>query len=93
MIDTSKLVIMCGPNVIQSESHVLLMAEELKKIFSRHPEFQFVFKTMGKIALVCGVDAIFMEVHDNPEKSLCDAATQFPLDKFEKLLIEFKKYN
>lgn len=262
MIDTSKLVIMCGPNVIQSESHVLLMAKELKKIFSRHPEFQFVFKTsfdkanrtsynsfrglgmkngleilqkvkdkfnipiitdvhepnqcakvakvvdiiqipaflcrqtdlikaaamtnkiihvkkgqflnansmlkvveklrnfghtnkiylcergtmfgyndlivdtrnlkwlrgkdnmvsmdithclqqpgltgkdgrvsagglrefipqMGKIALVCGVDAIFMEVHDNPEKSLCDAATQYPLNKFESLLKEFKKY-
>ena len=30
---------------------------------------------MGKIALVAGVDAIFMEVHDNPEAALCDGPT------------------
>ena len=44
---------------------------------------------MGKIALVAGVDAIFMEVHDNPEEAKCDGPTQWPLDKLEGLLIEF----
>ena len=41
---------------------------------------------MGKIAIVSGVDAIFMEVHDNPEKAKCDGPTQWPLNKLEELL-------
>ena len=44
---------------------------------------------MGRIAIVSGVDAIFMEVHDNPDKALCDGPTQWPLNKFENLLKEF----
>ena len=47
---------------------------------------------MGKIALICGVDAIFMEVHDDPDKSKCDAPTQFHIEHLDKLLIEFNKY-
>ena len=41
---------------------------------------------MGKMAIALGVDGIFMEVHDNPDKSLCDAPTQWYLDKLEWLL-------
>jgi len=47
---------------------------------------------MGKIAIVCGVDAIFMEVHDNPDKALCDGPTQWPLEKLNFILKEFQKY-
>ena len=47
---------------------------------------------MGKIALVSGVDAIFMEVHDNIEEAKCDGPTQWPLDKLEDLLTIFLKY-
>lgn len=32
------------------------------------------------------VDGIFLEVHDNPEQSLCDAPTQWPLDRLDWLL-------
>lgn len=46
---------------------------------------------MGKIALVAGVDAIFMEVHDNPETAKCDGPTQWPLEKLEELLDQFMK--
>ena len=42
---------------------------------------------MGRMAVSLGVNGIFMEVHDNPEKSLCDAPTQFPLEKLEDFLI------
>ena len=41
---------------------------------------------MGKIALVSGVDAIFMEVHNDPDNAKCDGPTQWPLDKLEELL-------
>ena len=44
-IDNNKLLIMAGPNVIESETHTLKMAKDLKAIFSKFPEIQFVFKT------------------------------------------------
>jgi 2-dehydro-3-deoxyphosphooctonate aldolase (KDO 8-P synthase) len=51
---------------------------------------------MGKMAIALGVNGIFMEVHDNPDESKCDAPTQWPLDKLEWLLdyleINKKKY-
>jgi len=43
---------------------------------------------MGKIAVTLGVNGIFMEVHDNPDASLCDAPTQFPLNEWEEYLCE-----
>lgn len=46
---------------------------------------------MGKLAVILGVNGIFIEVHDNPEKSLCDAPTQWDINNFE-LLIK-KLYN
>ena len=50
---------------------------------------------MGKIAVILGVNGIFMEVHDNPDKSLCDAPTQFPLKNlkdFLKKIIKLKNF-
>ena len=41
---------------------------------------------MGKMAIALGVDAIFMEVHDEPDKALCDAPTQWPLNRLTWLL-------
>jgi len=41
---------------------------------------------MGKMAIALDVDGIFMEVHDNPDKALCDGPTQWPLDKLEWIL-------
>lgn len=37
------LAFLCGPCIIESEDHALKCAEELKKMFSRHP-FSFIFK-------------------------------------------------
>ena len=42
--------------------------------------------TLAKAAVAAGVDGLFMEVHDNPEKALSDAATQFSLSKLDALL-------
>jgi 2-dehydro-3-deoxyphosphooctonate aldolase (KDO 8-P synthase) len=41
---------------------------------------------MGKIAISLSVNGLFMEVHDNPDKALCDGPTQWPLHKLEWLL-------
>jgi 2-dehydro-3-deoxyphosphooctonate aldolase (KDO 8-P synthase) len=41
---------------------------------------------LARAGVACGVDGLFMEVHDNPPMALSDAATQFALDKLEALL-------
>lgn len=42
--------------------------------------------TLAKAAVAAGIDGLFMEVHDNPEKALSDASTQFPLSELDALL-------
>lgn len=41
---------------------------------------------LARAAVACGIDGLFMEVHDNPAQALSDATTQFPLDQLESLL-------
>jgi 2-dehydro-3-deoxyphosphooctonate aldolase (KDO 8-P synthase) len=41
---------------------------------------------LARAAVACGVDGLFMEVHDNPPAALSDATTQYGLDKLEPLL-------
>ena len=41
---------------------------------------------MGKLAFSLGVNGIFMEVHDKPDESKCDAPTQWPFDKLEDFM-------
>jgi len=43
---------------------------------------------MAKIGLIYDVNGLFMEVHDRPDESKCDAPTQFPLEKLEEFLKE-----
>ena len=42
------------------------------------------FLTRGAVGV--GVDALFMEVHDNPEEALCDGPNMVYLDKLEDIL-------
>lgn len=41
---------------------------------------------LTRAAVGVGVDALFMEVHDNPEEALCDGANMVQLDKLEDIL-------
>jgi len=38
-------------------------------------------------AVATGCDGIFMEVHDNVDKAMSDASTQWPLDQLESVLV------
>ena len=53
-------------------------------------ERQFI-PLLSRCAVAAGVDAIFMEVHPNPNKALSDGPNMWPLNKIEKLLSELKK--
>ncbi|MBU4263419.1 MAG: 3-deoxy-8-phosphooctulonate synthase [Proteobacteria bacterium] len=41
---------------------------------------------LTRAAVAAGVDGIFMEVHPEPEKALCDGPNSLPLDQLESLL-------
>ena len=48
-------------------------------------ERQFV-AALARAAVAVGVDAVFFEVHDDPDRALCDGPNQIPLDDFPALL-------
>jgi 2-dehydro-3-deoxyphosphooctonate aldolase (KDO 8-P synthase) len=41
---------------------------------------------MVRAASAVGIDALFLEIHPNPEKALSDAATQWPLHRLREIL-------
>lgn len=46
---------------------------------------------LARAAVAAGVDGIFMEVHPDPEKALCDGANSLYLNSLEALLTTLKK--
>ena len=42
--------------------------------------------TLTRAAIAAGIDGLFMEVHPDPNKALCDGPNTIPLDKVEPLL-------
>ncbi len=42
--------------------------------------------TLSRAAMAAGIDGLFMEVHPDPKKALCDGPNSVPLDKAEPLL-------
>jgi len=44
--------------------------------------------TLAKSAIATGIDGIFVEVHPNPAKAKCDAATQLSFNEFEEMIEE-----
>ena len=91
IVDTRNLVWMKGPDnfVSMDITHCLQQpAQKHEDGTIKAGGLREFIPQMGKIAIVSGVDALFMEVHDDPDNAKCDGPTQWPLDKFEKLLKE-----
>lgn len=60
-------------------------------IYGRRREF---VEPMAKSAVASAcIDGVFMEVHDNPEKALCDGSCSLNLNNLEALLIKLLKIN
>jgi len=45
---------------------------------------------LASAAVAAGANGVFMEVHPDPDKALCDGPNSLPLDKVEPLLIRLK---
>ncbi|HKY04784.1 MAG TPA: 3-deoxy-8-phosphooctulonate synthase, partial [Blastocatellia bacterium] len=50
---------------------------------------QFI-EYMARAGVACGVDGIFMEVHDNPAQAKSDGPNSLPLERLEPLLEKLK---
>jgi 2-dehydro-3-deoxyphosphooctonate aldolase (KDO 8-P synthase) len=44
-----------------------------------------------RCGVAAGCDALFMETHPDPPKALCDASSQYPLDRMEVLLDQARR--
>ena len=58
---------------------------------SEHPEggrSRDLIPVLLRAAIAAGANGIFLETHPSPPDALCDAASQYPLDRLEALLQE-----
>jgi 2-dehydro-3-deoxyphosphooctonate aldolase (KDO 8-P synthase) len=46
---------------------------------------------LARAAVAAGADAIFMEVHKNPDKALCDGPNSLKLESLQDLLMDLKR--
>ncbi len=73
--------------VVFDVTHSLQLPGGLGKATGGQAEYIEHFARAG---VACGVDAVFMEVHDNPKNAPSDGPNQLPLEKLEKLLVKLK---
>ncbi len=48
-------------------------------------------RPLARAAAAVGIDALFLEVHENPERALSDGPNSFPLDEVGDLLVELRE--
>lgn len=77
-----------GVPVVFDVTHSLQLPGGLGKATGGQSEYIEDFARSG---VACGVDAVFMEVHDNPSKAPSDGPNQLPLNRLEKLLTKLKQ--
>lgn len=79
-----------GVPVVFDVTHSLQLPGGLGKATGGQSQYIEHFARAG---VACGVDAVFMEVHDDPPNAPSDGPNQLPLGKLEKLLIKLKAIN
>jgi 2-dehydro-3-deoxyphosphooctonate aldolase (KDO 8-P synthase) len=77
-----------GVPVVFDVTHSLQLPGGLGKATGGQAEY---IEYLARAGVACGVDGVFMEVHDNPAKAPSDGPNQLPLDRLEILLKQLKK--
>ncbi len=77
-----------GVPVVFDVTHSLQLPGGLGKATGGQAEY---IESFARAGVACGVDAVFMEVHDDPKNAPSDGPNQLPLGKLEKLLIKLKQ--
>ncbi|HEY3582522.1 MAG TPA: 3-deoxy-8-phosphooctulonate synthase [Pyrinomonadaceae bacterium] len=85
VVDMRSLPIMrsFGVPVVFDVTHSLQLPGGLGHATGGQAEF---IEPLARAGVACGVDAVFMEVHDCPEKALSDGPNALPLERLESLL-------
>jgi len=73
----------CGYPVVYDATHSVQLPGGLGAMSGGQREF---IAPLARAAAAVGVDGLFLEVHEEPERALSDSATVFPLDQLEPLL-------
>jgi 2-dehydro-3-deoxyphosphooctonate aldolase (KDO 8-P synthase) len=76
-----------GVPVCFDVTHSLQLPGGLGKATGGQSEY---IENFARAGVACGVDAVFMEVHDNPAKAPSDGPNQLPLSRLEALLTKLK---
>lgn len=89
VVDMRSLIIMreLGYPVVMDATHSVQLPSKGDSS-SGQPKF---IKYLAKAAAAVGIDALFLEVHPEPEKALSDSSSQLPLSELKPLLEEIKK--
>jgi 2-dehydro-3-deoxyphosphooctonate aldolase (KDO 8-P synthase) len=77
-----------GVPVVFDVTHSLQLPGGLGKATGGQSEYIEHFARAG---VACGVDAVFMEVHDDPARAPSDGPNQLPLERLEPLLRKLKQ--
>ena len=90
VVDFRSLPIMrsCGVPVVFDATHSVQLPGGLGTVSGGQRQF---IPALSRAAAAVGIDAIFMEVHPNPEKALSDGANSLRLDDVEPLLKKVKQ--
>lgn len=76
-----------GVPVCFDVTHSLQLPGGLGKATGGQSEY---IEDFARAGVACGVDAVFMEIHDNPAAAPSDGPNQLPLSRLEKLLAKLK---
>jgi 2-dehydro-3-deoxyphosphooctonate aldolase (KDO 8-P synthase) len=89
VVDMRSFPIMRSFNVpvVFDVTHSLQLPGGLGKATGGQAEYIEHFARAG---VACGVDAVFMEVHDDPANAPSDGPNQLPLGRLERLLVKLK---
>ncbi|MGH9819994.1 MAG: 3-deoxy-8-phosphooctulonate synthase [Pyrinomonadaceae bacterium] len=77
-----------GVPVVFDVTHSLQLPGGLGKATGGQSQY---IENFARAGVACGVDAVFMEVHDDPANAPSDGPNQLPLERLEKLLIKLKQ--
>lgn len=77
-----------GVPVVFDVTHSLQLPGGLGKATGGQSEY---IENFARAGVACGVDAVFMEVHDDPAKAPSDGPNQLPLSRLEPLLRTLKQ--
>lgn len=76
-----------GVPVVFDVTHSLQLPGGLGKATGGQSQF---IENLARAGVACGVDAVFMEVHNDPANAPSDGPNQLPLERLEPLLLKLK---